>query len=154
MKYAIVAIKKVSVSMVLVIVVFSLLAVPLVGLAQAEPLVPPCNTVIVDVPNVPGPGTHKGFANPCGWNQLVDLARRLLNFMVYIAVPIAAIAFAYAGWLYLSARGNPSQITQAHGIFLNVLIGIVIILIAWLVVRLIFDELVQTNTYIPVLTNS
>jgi|SRR3989344_1403207 len=145
MKHAIVGIKRVSVPLVLVIVVFSLLAVPLVGFAQAEPLVPECNT------GVDGNGY---LINPCGWVNLVEMARRILNFMVYIAVPIAAIAFAYAGWLYLSARGNPSQITQAHGIFLNVLIGIVIILIAWLVVRLIFDELVQTNTYIPVLTNS
>ena len=87
----------------------------------------------------------------CGWKDLVTLAKNLLDFMVTITIPIAAICFAWAGWLYLSARGNPGQITKAHGIFLNVAIGLVIVLVAWLVVDQIMKALVETGSYIPVL---
>lgn len=87
----------------------------------------------------------------CGWPQVVKLANNLLKFMVSIAVPLAAIAFAYAGWLYLSARGNPSQISRAHNIFLNVAIGLVIVLVAWLVVSEILKAFADPNSYISVL---
>ena len=87
----------------------------------------------------------------CGWKDLVTLAKNLLDFMVTITIPIAAICFAWAGWLYLSARGNPGQITKAHEIFLNVAIGLVIVLVAWLVVDQIMKALVETGSYIPVL---
>lgn len=87
----------------------------------------------------------------CGWQQLVELARNLLNFFIYIAVPLAAIAFVYAGWLYLSARGNPGQITKAHGIFMNVAVGLFIVLIAWLVVDQIMKALVISGSYVQVM---
>ncbi len=128
------------------LVVFMIVFLPLVSLG-AEPgqLVPAdCNTTIV----------NGRFTNPCGWTHLLQLAQNLLNFMVYIAVPIAAIAFAYAGWLYLSARGNPGQITKAHGIFMNVAIGIVIVLVAWLVIDQIMEALVNPNSFIRVLTGA
>lgn len=91
--------------------------------------------------------------SPCGWTDLLTLGNNILQYMVYVAVPVAAIAFAYAGWLYLSSRGNPSQISKAHGIFLNVFIGLVIVLVAWLVVDQIFKALVQSGTYIQTLGN-
>lgn len=144
------AVKRSSVYLLLFAVAV-ILFVPAVSLA-ADPIVPSCNTTIGDIPNPNGQGTHKGFTDPCGWNHLVKLGKNLLDFMIYIAVPIAAICFAWAGWLYLSARGNPGQISKAHGIFLNVTIGLVIVLVAWLVVDQIMKALVETGSYIPVLT--
>ena len=108
-------------SLVLLVVGFF----PLLGFAgswvPSNPLVPACNTGIRN-------GT---LENPCGWEQLIVLADNILKFFLYISVPIAAIAFAYAGWLYLSARGDHSQISKAHEIFLNVAIGLVFVLTAW-----------------------
>jgi len=46
-----------------------------------------------------------------------------------------------------------TQIQSAHSIFLNVFIGLIIVLSAWLIVDLIFEELVDPNTYLPVLTS-
>lgn len=87
----------------------------------------------------------------CGWLELVGLAKNILDFMIYLSVPIAAIAFMYAGWLYLSARGNTGQISKAHGIFLNVVIGLIIVLVAWGVVDLIIDSLLKPGSYVEVL---
>ena len=118
---------------------------PLLGFAgswvPSNPLVPACNTGIRN-------GT---LENPCGWEQLIVLANNILKFFLYISVPIAAIAFAYAGWLYLSARGDHSQISKAHEIFLNVAIGLVFVLTAWLIVDLILKGLANPSSYISVL---
>ena len=122
--------------------IFVLLIISLPIISLAAPLVPECN--------VWNDATKK-LDNPCGWVQLVQLAKNLLDFMVTITIPIAAICFAWAGWLYLSARGNPGQITKAHETFLNVTIGLVIVLVAWLVVDQIMEALVKTGSYIPVL---
>lgn len=87
----------------------------------------------------------------CGWKDVLSLANNLLKFMIYLAVPIAAICFAYAGWLYLSSQGNSGKISRAHGIFLNVAIGLVIVLAAWLVVNQIMTTLANPSGYTPVL---
>lgn len=70
----------------------------------------------------------------CGLCDLVTLANNVINLGIFLAVFFAACLFAYAGWLYMTARGDQGQIKRAHGIFADVAIGFIIILAAWLVV--------------------
>ena len=77
----------------------------------------------------------------CNWSALLQLAQNLLNLMIQLAVIIAAGMFAYAGWLYFSAGGDSSRISQAHKIFFAVVVGIVLTLVAWLVVNVILETL-------------
>ena len=81
----------------------------------------------------------------CGWAKLEGVARAIVNFALLIAAPIAAIAFMWAGIKYLTAAGNESQIKEAHNIFTNVLIGFVIVLAAWLIVKVIFSAFVKPS---------
>src|SRR3989344_5117404 len=82
-----------------------------------------------------GNGTN---ATECNFTDLVNQVQTVINFLIFrIASPLAAIMFAYAGFLYVTNGGNESQIKQAHDIFLNVLLGIVIVLAAWLVMSFI-----------------
>jgi hypothetical protein len=68
----------------------------------------------------------------CSWVHLVQLANNLLNFLIYISIIVAAIMFAYAGFLYMSDGGSMSKVKEAHGIFTSVAVGIIIVLVAWL----------------------
>jgi len=78
----------------------------------------------------------------CTFEAFICLLRRIMNFLLFVlAVPIAAISFAWAGWLYLSAAGNESKIKQAHEIFGTVLLGLCIALAAWLIVHAIVKGL-------------
>jgi hypothetical protein len=97
-----------------------LVVTPVVGFAQ----IVPC-----DGPN-------------CDWNALIKLGQNILNFMVTISVFVAAIMFAYAGWLFFSDSGNASNIEKGKKIFGAIVIGLIIVLIAWLVI----DTLLQTLT--------
>ncbi|MBU1046467.1 pilin [Patescibacteria group bacterium] len=79
----------------------------------------------------------------CNFCDLVILVNNIINFIIYISVPVSAIMFTYAGFLYLS--GNPGKIKQAHGIFKNVGLGLILILGAWLIVNLITSSLLKAD---------
>lgn len=84
-----------------------------------------------------------GVDIPCDFNALLTLFNRVINFILYIAIPLAAISFSYAGYLYLSAAGNTGKIEEAHGIFIKVLWGFVFVLSAWLIVYTINKALLS-----------
>jgi TRAP-type C4-dicarboxylate transport system permease small subunit len=78
----------------------------------------------------------------CTVCDLATLAQNILNAAIYIAVFLAGVLFAWAGWNYLSAGGEGQKLTSAKNTFTNVFIGLVIILAGWLVV----DTLMKTMT--------
>ena len=76
--------------------------------------------------------------DPCTFDKLIEQVRVVINFLIFqVAAPLAAVMFAYAGFVYVTNRGSESQIKQAHEIFGNVFIGLVIALSAWLVINFI-----------------
>lgn len=79
----------------------------------------------------------------CNFADLVHLAQHIITFLLIIAGPIAAILFSYAGFLYLTAQDDTGKISQAHGIFTTVFVGLVIALAAWLVVSAISSALLK-----------
>lgn len=85
----------------------------------------------------------------CDFDTLIDLVQSIINFLLIIAAPLAAILFAYAGWLYLSAGGSPEKVKKAHGIFVTVFWGLVIALAAWLVVTTIANVLLEQPSRLP-----
>ncbi len=78
----------------------------------------------------------------CGFNELMELINKVINFLLFkIAMPLAALIFAYAGFLLITAGGDPSKVTKAKAIIRNLLIGFVIALAAWLIVNTILSTL-------------
>ena len=69
----------------------------------------------------------------CSVCDLAKLAQNLLNAAIYLSIFLAAFLFAYAGWLYLTNEAIGQQ-QKAKGLFTDVVIGLVIILGAWLFV--------------------
>lgn len=77
----------------------------------------------------------------CDFEYMIIAAEGLIDFLLFtIAMPLAAIAFAYAGYLYLFS-GISDQKKKAKGIFMNVLWGLVIALSAWLIINTLFTGL-------------
>lgn len=110
-------------------IVFSLFGV--VFVAEAKGLVP-C-----------GGGAGEPF---CDFDFLIQLTQNVIDFLiVVIGIPLATILFAYAGWLYMSAGGDPGKIARGHQIFRNVLLGLVIALAAWLIVSTISSALLKES---------
>jgi len=120
--------------------------------AQDGPIVP-CGTDICECTGddctCPKEGggtvTNGQITNPCNFDKLITLVQNIINFLLLIAAPIAAVMFAYAGWLYLSAAGNQGQVEKAHKIFTAVFMGIVLALIAWLIINVISTTLLKPD---------
>jgi hypothetical protein len=88
----------------------------------------------------------KEQVDSCNFAALIDLINRIINYLIVVATALSAIAFAYVGWLYLTAGDNTGQVTKARTIFMDVAIGFVIILSGWLLFRLIADQFLS-DTY-------
>jgi hypothetical protein len=86
-------------------------------------------------------------AGGCGWKDLIFLINTAIKFMVFIAASLSAIAFAYAGFLYMTAFGQSGKIEQAHGIFSKTITGIFFVLIGWLLVATILKVLGVPNAF-------
>lgn len=85
----------------------------------------------------------EGFG--CTFNHLIQLVENGINFVILLMVPIAAVAFAYAGYLLLFSGGNPDKRRKARSVFIKVAIGIVVVLAAWIIVATILRTLGITD---------
>lgn len=87
-------------------------------------------------------------SGPCQYSDLIALANNIIKFLVLdISVPIATIAFVYAGFLYMTAVGDSGKISKAHEIFKKVIIGFIIAAAAWLIVHFILQALSVGSAY-------
>lgn len=116
------------------LIIFILLALPALSFAYTlgDPLVPTCPTT------------------GCGWNELMTLVNNVITFILeYMVIPIAAIMFFYAGFLMITAGGEAAGArTKAKSIFTNAVIGLIIAVAAWLIVRTILSILGYQGAWI------
>lgn len=84
--------------------------------------------------------------NTCGTCELVSVINNIIQFVVQISTLLAVAAFIYAGFLMVTSQGNEGQITRAKGIFTNVVIGLVIILAAFIIVNTVLAGLLKTGS--------
>lgn len=105
-------------------------------------LVPVCNTTID-----PNKG---GFSDPCDFAFVIALINKVISFVLFtLATPLFALILVYAGWLYLSDQGSSENKTKAKKMLKNALIGYVIALAAWLIVKAILWAVgYQGTTYL------
>jgi hypothetical protein len=69
--------------------------------------------------------------------------------MISLGVIAATLALAYAGFVWMTSGGNPEARNKGRDLLLNVVIGLVILLSAWLVI-----DFVMKTLYNPDITTS
>ncbi|MDD3693794.1 MAG: pilin [Candidatus Pacebacteria bacterium] len=77
----------------------------------------------------------------CGFSDLIGLLDRIIQFIFILAIPIAALVFAYAGFLYLTSGGNTDKHKKAVKAMTTVVKGILVVMVAWLAVKTILVSL-------------
>ncbi len=75
--------------------------------------------------------------NPLKVQSLNDLLEAILQIFVVLATPLIVFFIIYAGFLYVTARGNPEQIKQATQALTYAVIGGVIILGAFAIATIV-----------------
>jgi hypothetical protein len=128
--------KKKLIKTLIILSIFSFLILPVVS--KAQNLIP-CGTTSNPTP----------CGGAQGWSQLMALVNNVVHFVLFdLAVPIAAIMFAYAGFELLTAGGDTSKMKKAKNIFINVLIGLVVAVAAWLIINTILSILGYNGAWI------
>jgi hypothetical protein len=95
----------------------------------------------VDVPN--GPSTDMGLipcdGPECGFDQFIHLINNVIHFALFdLALPIAAVMFAYAGFKLVTSGGNTEARNTAKNVFTNTAIGLVLAFGCWVIVKALF----------------
>ena len=106
------------------------LVAPAVSFGEPAPLVP------CDGPN-------------CDFNALMTLINNVINFVfVYLAIPLCAIMFAYAGILLVTSGGSTEARGKAKTIFTNSALGLIIAAAAFLIIRTLLSILGYDGAWI------
>lgn len=77
---------------------------------------------------IPALSLAAGLENPIKFNSLEALLLAILDILLVFAVPVIIFFIVYAGFLYVTARGNPGKIQDATQALTYALIGGAIIL--------------------------
>ena len=133
-------------------IIFSLIAfitfAPTLSFAQSGLI--PCGTEKYPLENkiVNGKEVQEGggVINPCKFEHIFELINKVVNFALFqLALPIAAVMFAYAGFLMIFSGGESGKRTKAKGIFWNVALGLILAAASWLIIHTILG-IVGYNT--------
>lgn len=81
----------------------------------------------------------------CQACHLVGTAQNIINFLISVSAVIGAMLFGWAGILMVTAGGKEAKITQARNIFTNVIIGLIIMLAAWLAIDTVMKLLANQD---------
>lgn len=80
-----------------------------------------------------------GIKNPLGENldTIPKFIEAIINIVLVVGIPILALAIIYAGFLYVKAQGNPSELEIAHRTLLYTVIGGALLLGAYVIAQAI-----------------
>lgn len=84
----------------------------------------------------------------CDFGDLMQLINKVINFiLVSMAIPIAAIMFAYAGFLLVTAQGGEAKST-AKTIFTNTVFGLLLAVGSWIIINTLLSILGYEGSWI------
>jgi len=78
----------------------------------------------------------------CNQCHLVRLADNVIGWLIMFLTVVAVIALVIAGFKLVTSGGNPSALQAAKETLINILIGFILVLAAWLIV----DTLLKAAT--------
>lgn len=130
--------KKFPTVLILGFVVMSVVAPLVVSAADLVPCGKEDGTVMVN-----GVAVTKAAGDQCDFRMFVELVERVINYIMIISIPVTAIAFAWIGIILMTAQGNVTKIREAKEVAWKVLVGFIIILVAWVLVYTIANTLLE-----------
>lgn len=73
--------------------------------------------------------------------DIVDIFNLVISWMLFIAGFLAVVYLVYAGILYITAGGDPAKAEKARTGIINAIIGIIIIVLAFVIERTVMNLL-------------
>lgn len=83
----------------------------------------------------------------CGWKEISYLAQNILQVLFWIGLFAAGCMVAYAGWLLIRKGGDSSSRTRARKIFLNIILGLILLFSSYYIVDLVLTKVGVTDEF-------
>lgn len=81
----------------------------------------------------------------CDFAQLKVLFNRILNFLLYLSIPLVMGMIMYTAFTYLTANGDPGKIASAKKMLIPVALGVFWVLAGFIVVRTVLGSFLAPN---------
>lgn len=97
-------------------------------------------------------GPPPEFAEECGAEQFFELIHILIDWAIYLSAMAVTVAIVYASFMYLISAGEAERINKAKGAVKAAVIGLVIVLTAWVLINTllqIFGVCANWNVFQP-----
>jgi hypothetical protein len=91
------------------------------------------------------PCTSNSFDERCRYQDLMILVKNIIKFLLMFIIPVVAIVAVYTGMQMILNRSNPVELSKYKANALRIVIGIIIILLAWTLVASIFAAVVNED---------
>jgi len=79
----------------------------------------------------------QALENPLKTGTLTEFLEALVNVLIQLGIPVAAMFIIYSGFLFVTARGNEAQLESAKKTFFWAIIGTAILLGAFIIIRIV-----------------
>jgi hypothetical protein len=92
----------------------------------------------------------KTTTQTCSFNDVIKLFANVIDFLLFLIAPIIATALLlYGGILILFSGGSTENVSKAKGIFSKALIGLLLAMGAWLIVKFVMTKLGYNGAIFP-----
>jgi hypothetical protein len=78
----------------------------------------------------------------CNWCFLMQMVKNVIDFLVYIAIPLAVLMIIVGGIMIMTAAGSTSRVAKGREILTAAIVGLIIALLSWLIIDTILKMLV------------
>ena len=82
-----------------------------------------------------------GVVTAPDWGCVLQTMQNTINLTISLSVIIATLYFVYTGFMFVASAGNPRSREQAKTRLMNVIVGMVVVLSAWLIVDFVMKTL-------------
>ena len=110
------------------VLIATLLLLPVIVSAQGGPVVP----------------TVTGFATFGGCTTVVGCITTIITILLAVVFVFAVVFLIIGGFRYIVSQGNEEAVEKAKGTIVNSIIGIVVVLLAWVILNVVVN-LVNTG---------
>ncbi len=121
----------------------------MLGVATLGLLVTTAHAQNLGIDAVHKAGTEAGFERATETSFSENVGRAITILFSILGV-LFTILIVYAGYLWMTARGNDEFVTKAKNILSTSIIGLIILLMAYSITRFVVPRLLQGSVNVPV----
>lgn len=81
----------------------------------------------------------------CGFAGVLAIVQNAMNAMISLGIVVMTLIVAYAGITFMTASTNPEAKSKAKNMMINAVVGMLIVLSAWLIVDFVMKALYNPN---------